>query len=131
MSGLKVTEGGWELTPDPGLVLEDEVRISGVTGSQLRILDGEDEWELSFSRHSYRLTAKGRRLDVSEERLIQRRVTTIRALNSGVLHAEFDDGAKLMVEPALEYEAWELRRNGETMSFALPLGAEVGLAVYR
>jgi hypothetical protein len=130
VAGVKETEDGFELAPDPGLVRVAVVRLSGLTEPRLRILDGEDEWELSFSQRSYQLTANGRPLDLAVENVDNKRVTTITAFNSGVLHVAFDDGLMLTVEPALEYEAWELRNNGEPMMFALPLGASVGLASF-
>ena len=122
----------WELTPDPGLVLRAwEVRLSGETEPRLRILNGEDEWELSFSRHSYELTTQdGQRSNVQLKSLAKNHVTMIRALQSGVLNVTFEDGMTLTVVPALEYEAWELRKNDEIVMFASPLGAESGLVIY-
>jgi Family of unknown function (DUF6188) len=130
MAGVRETEDGLELAPDPGSVRVAVIRLSGLTEPHLRILDGEDEWDLSFSQRSYQLTDNGRPLDVPVESLGDKRVTTITAFNSGVLHVAFDDGLMLIVEPALEYEAWELRSNGEPMMFALPLGGSVGVASF-
>jgi Family of unknown function (DUF6188) len=130
VAGAKETEDGLELAPDPGFVRVAVDRLSGLTEPRLRILDGEDEWELSFSQRSYQLIANGRPQDLSVESVDNKRVTTITAFNSGVLHVVFDDGRMLTVEPALEYEAWELRNSGEPMMFALPLGGSVGFASF-
>lgn len=124
MSEFIQSDECWELRPNPGRV----AYASSTPRPELVFVSDEEEWSVSLGSE-VQVTSSGE--EETERRPVfedfgRSSVKSIRAFDNGRLELESIDGLLAAIEPALEYEAWEIRRNNETVMLALPLGGGLG-----
>jgi Family of unknown function (DUF6188) len=113
VANLRKANGDWALEDDTLVVMsvEDE--------PELRILANDAEgrrWEFALGDGVTRSSLQA---------LIGQDVSEVVAVSTGELRLEFGDGTVLNVSPRNDVEAWEIRRDGESVLIGAPTGGGV------
>jgi len=119
VAAFQEVDGDWLLEADNLLVTGFDERL----GRRLNAIDGEERWEFSVSDEAATGVSSA-----SLRSLVGRKISKAVALASGELRLEVSGAEVLSFGPREGVEAWQIRRDGESVLIAGPTGR--GLIVF-